>query len=298
MKFLTGNDLNEEIYDTIYEAKKYLIILSPFIQLDDYFKNEVFKNLIDMSRVHIIIGFGKNPENVNRSFKKSDIEYFTQFPNISIVYIPNLHGKFYGNEKKSVTTSLNLIDYSFTNNIEFGVLAEKQLLGTNAFFDEAENKCMEILKEGSTIFVRRPKFKRKLLLSKDYDGSADLLDLIDDLINNKPFQKQCFEDFPSETYSDGKQKQERVLKQDIAEETVFVTKIEVTSALGNCIQCKTEIPIDLKKPLCRKCFAKWKKHSNSFNEEEYCHICGKSHSSSLAKPACYACFKKLVVEKN
>ena len=57
MNFLTGKELNEKIYDTIYNSEKYLLILSPFIQLDEYFKDEVFKTHLNNSKVHIIIGF-------------------------------------------------------------------------------------------------------------------------------------------------------------------------------------------------------------------------------------------------
>jgi len=42
MNFLTGKVLSEKIYDIIYNSEKYLLILSPFIQLDRYFKDEVF----------------------------------------------------------------------------------------------------------------------------------------------------------------------------------------------------------------------------------------------------------------
>ena len=149
MNFLTGKDLSEKIYDTIYNSQEYLFILSPFIQLDQYFKDEVFKTHLNNSNVHIIIGFGKNENNVNRSFKKEDIEYFMQFPNITIVYIPNLHAKYYGNEKKSIITSMNLLDYSFKNNIEFGVYSEKKLFSINAnpFFESSFNACLNIVEE-------------------------------------------------------------------------------------------------------------------------------------------------------
>jgi hypothetical protein len=70
MNFLTGKELSEKIYDTIYNSEKYLLILSPFIQLDPYFKNEVFKTHLNNSSVHIIIGFGKNENDVSKSFKR------------------------------------------------------------------------------------------------------------------------------------------------------------------------------------------------------------------------------------
>ena len=57
-----------------------------------------------------------------------DFDYFKEFKNISIVYVPTLHAKYYANESKGVITSLNLYDYSFKNNIEFGVVSERSLL--------------------------------------------------------------------------------------------------------------------------------------------------------------------------
>ena len=53
MNFLTGKDLSEKIYDTIYNSEEYLFILSPFIQLDQYFKEEVFKTHLNSSNIHI-----------------------------------------------------------------------------------------------------------------------------------------------------------------------------------------------------------------------------------------------------
>lgn len=75
MNFITGKELNDKIYDIIYNSEKYLLILSPFIQLGDYIKKEIFKTHLNNSNVHIIIGFGKNENNINRSLKKEDFEY-------------------------------------------------------------------------------------------------------------------------------------------------------------------------------------------------------------------------------
>lgn len=43
-QFLTGKDLDNKLTDIIWNAKKELIILSPFIHLDDYCK-EIFKKI-------------------------------------------------------------------------------------------------------------------------------------------------------------------------------------------------------------------------------------------------------------
>ena len=186
MDFLTGKPLSDTIYDTLFKAEKELIIISPYIQLGDYLKDNIFKQHLHNSKLHILIGFGKNEHNKERSFKREEIEYFLNFPNITIVYIPELHGKYYANEKQSVITSMNLMDYSLVNNVEFGVLAEKaltDLVNKNNFFETSKNTIMSVLDSGYTIFAKRPNYNKKFLgLAKDYVGSTVHLDLVDDIL--------------------------------------------------------------------------------------------------------------------
>ena len=59
MDFLTGKPLSDTIYDTLFKAEKELIIISPYIQLGDYLKDNIFKQLLNNSKLHILIGFGK-----------------------------------------------------------------------------------------------------------------------------------------------------------------------------------------------------------------------------------------------
>lgn len=292
MDFLTEEPLAEEIYDTIYNADKFILILSPFIQLDDYFKNEVFKTHLNNSQVHIIIGFGKNETDISKSFKSQDIEYFTQFPNITIVYIPNLHGKYYGNEKKAVITSMNLIDYSFKNNIELGVSVERKLLANNAFFDTSMDKCFSIIENGGyTVFVKRPKYKKKFLIGKDYVGSETELDIIQDLSQGKNITKISPSEFLNEKFVNSEFKTERVKREELSEEE-YNNSTSVQQD-GHCIRCKKSIPLDLEKPLCYSCYEIWFEYSNPNFKEKYCISCGGKHSTSLSKPACYSCYKKL-----
>ena len=58
-EFVTGRRLGEEVYDIIFNARKQLLIVSPFIKLDDYFKREVFNKHKSNAELHIIIAFGK-----------------------------------------------------------------------------------------------------------------------------------------------------------------------------------------------------------------------------------------------
>ena len=77
----------------IWETKKTLLIVSPFIKLDDYFK-KLFDNHLNNPEIHILIVFGKNENNISRSLSKNDFEYFKNFLNISIIYDPVIFKKF------------------------------------------------------------------------------------------------------------------------------------------------------------------------------------------------------------
>ncbi len=188
--FLTGKALEENIYDIIFNAKSKLLIISPFIKLDGYFKEKVFNKHIKNADLHLIIAFGKNSKNPERSFNMEDFDYFKQFPNISIVYVPNLHAKYYANESVGIVTSINLYDYSFKNNIEFGVMSNTSLLGVglDKIDEHAWEESMKILGQASAVFIRRPNFKKKLF-GKDYLGSETKCDFTNELVKNVDFKK-------------------------------------------------------------------------------------------------------------
>ncbi|MEY8847627.1 phospholipase D family protein [Psychroserpens sp. XS_ASV72] len=198
-KFLTGKQLTDELCAVIREARKDLLIVSPYIKLDEYFKNELFNRLKGNANLHILIAFGKNQNNPWRSIKEEDVEYFKEFPNISIVYIPNLHAKYYANEKRGIITSVNLYDYSFDNNVEFGVISENSLFGGTDIDKQAWNETMDVLSQSYTVFIRRPNYKKKFL-GKDYLGSETQLDLTNDLVNGNLSKKVSVFDYMEESY--------------------------------------------------------------------------------------------------
>lgn len=227
-KFITGKELANEVYDIIYDAKKQLLILSPYIKLDNYFKN-LFSKHKNNSELHLIVAFGKNKRNPERSFKLEDLEYFMEFPNISIVFIPNLHAKYYANEKKGIVTSINLYDYSFKNNVEFGVLSEAKLIGGSGIDKDAWKSSMAVLKEGHAIFIKRPNYKKKFFIAKDYLGSEIILDVSQDLLKGSNLIKYNVFDFIDKSYVDETIEQERMSREDFERKRNSKNQISKTS---------------------------------------------------------------------
>jgi hypothetical protein len=281
-KFITGENLENAVYEIIWEAENNLLIVSPFIKLDDYFKR-LFDNHINNPKLHILIVFGKNEREISRSLSKNDFDYFKKFLNISIVYVPNLHAKYYGNEKKGLITSINLYDYSFKNNVEFGVYSEINILNkftTNAD-DEAWQTCYELAEKNEAIYIKRPVYEKKLLsslLGKNYIKSDVLHDTTDKFYSswnrNKLSDIKTLNDFPFELEL-GSEPKSRPNREEIENPTN-----------GFCIRTGEKITFNIKKPFTNQAYRSWASFGNENYPENFCHRTGKPSNgkTSMRKP--------------
>jgi hypothetical protein len=280
IKFITGEDLEKVVYDIIWDAENVLLIVSPFIKLDEYFKR-LFDKHVNNNKLHLIVVFGKNEGAINRSLSKHDFEYFKKFLNVSVVYVPNLHAKYYGNEKKGVITSINLHDYSFKNNIEFGVYSEVTLL--NDFTTTADQKawdtCLKLAGDNEVIFVKRPVYEKKLfsaLLGKNYIKSDILYDITDEF-NRGFIGRKMVKDF--KTLNDFPDELELGSKPSIRPSREEVE----TLTDGFCIRTGVKIPYNPKRPYCEKAYESWAQYGNVDYPERYCHKTGVRSNGKTTK---------------
>jgi hypothetical protein len=294
-KFVTDEELDNSISDIVFNAEKVLLILSPFIKLDNYFR-VIFDKQSSNSELKIVIGFGKNEGNINKSFNREDFEYFKKFPNISIVYVPNLHAKYYANEKKGIITSINLYDYSFKNNIEYGVLFESGLFNVQQVDQQAWEFTNKLLDKNYAVFIRKPRFKKKLL-GKDYLGSDTILDYTEDLLRNRDLVQKSFLDFESadsiiEVFKvDKKPTRQEVELDGNKKYNIGNSASKSQNDKGYCIKCKTEIPLNSSYPYCRSCFRGLSRNHSDYDREYFCHRCGKPSKVSQKMPLCDECYK-------
>ena len=269
-KFITGKHLEKVVYDIIWDSEEILLIVCPYIKLDDYFKS-LFDKHINNPKLHIVIVFGKNEKNISKSLARNDFEFFKRFIKISIIYIPTLHAKYYGNETKGVITSINLHDHSFKNNIEFGVFSETNLLDTfrTTAEKDAWNTCWDIASENEAIFVKRPVFEKKLLsvlTGKKYIRSETLYDITENFYQNYAVEYNLgkrIDDFPDEI--------------DLASSSSVRPEREKmeTHKSGFCIRTGIEIPFNIKKPFCENAHRTWSQFKNEEYPEKYCHKTGR-----------------------
>ncbi len=280
--FVTGKNLEDSVYNIIWEAKSTLLIVSPFIKLDTYFM-KLFEHHIGHFDLHIILVFGKNEGNASKSLSKSDFDFFKQFPKISIIYVSNLHAKYFGNERAGVITSINLHDYSFKNNIEFGVYSENGLLGafSQSSDQQAFRTCLEIADKGEPVFIRRPVFQRPLMSlitgSKKFIKAATLLDNTEYYYlpgGRKSALSKHLPDFEDELDFDQNEGSRPSREQ-----------IECADQ-GYCIRTGIRIPFNPTKPMCDDAYKSWSAYRNSDYKEKYCHKTGQpSHGkTSMRNP--------------
>jgi hypothetical protein len=288
-KFLTGEDLSKQVYDIIWEANQILTIVSPFIKLDDYFK-ELFEKHKYNHKLQLTIVFGRNESKPSKSLRKEDFDFFKQFKNVSIIYCPPLHAKYYANDNDGLLTSINLYDKCFESNIEYGVYYAGKIL--DAIISNEETKAFdyteEIIQKHPAVFIKRPVYEKKLL-GKNYIESTILYDATDSILNTYKWnkeEKRFIHEFPEQINAgEYKERPEREeIKPIERPELKSLSKPKVEH--GYCIRTGNKIPFDIKRPMNYESFQSWNQHKNYDYKEKFCHKTGKPSygKTSMRKP--------------
>jgi len=197
-KFLTGNELNSELEKLFERADEQIILISPYIKLHDRYSSTL-RTKKDNPKIEIIIVFGKNEEDLSRSMKQEDFNFFKEFPNIEIRYEKRLHAKYYSNESSAILTSMNLYNFSQDNNIEAGVMTKATLLGnlasnlmTNVTGEDSFDRTAwtyfsRVIEQSDLLFKKVPEYESTMLgLSKKYKSSKTEIDKLTDFFANRP----------------------------------------------------------------------------------------------------------------
>lgn len=113
-KFLNTSATNYFLEELIKDAKDRLILISPFLKLNDRMK----ELLEDKNRlkIDVRIVYGKS------ELQPEEINWLKELDYIRTSFCKNLHAKCYMNEEKCIITSLNLYEFSQINNNEMSIL--------------------------------------------------------------------------------------------------------------------------------------------------------------------------------
>lgn len=112
-KFLNTSATNYFLEELIKNATDRLVLISPYLKLNDRIK----ELLEDKNRlkIDVRIVYGKN------ELQPQEINWLNELTFVRTSFCKNLHAKCYINEEYCIVTSLNLHEFSQVNNNEMGI---------------------------------------------------------------------------------------------------------------------------------------------------------------------------------
>lgn len=116
-KFLNTSATSYFLEELIKTARERIILISPFLKLNDRIK----ELLEDKNRlkIDVRIVYGKN------ELQNDEINWLKELTYIRTSFCKNLHAKCYINEDSCIITSLNLYEFSQVNNNEMGIFVTR-----------------------------------------------------------------------------------------------------------------------------------------------------------------------------
>lgn len=150
-KFLNTSATNYFLEDLIKTARDRLILISPFLKLNDRVK----ELLQDKNRlkIDVRIVYGKN------ELQPEEINWLRELSYIRTSFCKNLHAKCYINEESCIITSLNLYEFSQINNNEMGVLVSRRDDGD--LYKEAYEEAQRIIRVSDEIRISLEKVAKE-----------------------------------------------------------------------------------------------------------------------------------------
>lgn len=134
--FLNTSGTNYFLEELIKEASERVILISPFLKLNDRIK-ELLEDK-DRLKIDVRIVYGKS------ELQPAEINWFKELTFVRTSFCKNLHAKCYISEKSCIITSLNLYEFSQINNNEMGVLIDKY--GDNEMYKDAYEEAQRIIR--------------------------------------------------------------------------------------------------------------------------------------------------------
>lgn len=161
-KFLNTSATNYFLEELIKDAKDRLILISPFLKLNDRIK----ELLSDKNRlkIDVRIVYGKS------ELQPEEIEWLNELSYIRTSFCKNLHAKCYMNEELCIVTSLNLYEFSQVNNNEMGVLFRRS--EDSELYKEAYEEAQRIIRISEEVRISLERVTNNVDEQKNDDDEA------------------------------------------------------------------------------------------------------------------------------
>ena len=172
---------------------------------------------------------------------------------IRTVFREHLHAKCYMNDSHALITSMNLYEFSQQNNDEMGILVSA----------EEDPELYKEIRDEAELLLRRSE-NVKLTVTRVKETGEE----------------------------QGRATRRRPLRTSERRPADSPASRSQDTKSGCCLRCGNAVPFNPKRPYCNSDYTSWTRYKNNEYSEKYCHGCGKSHSTSMAKPLCTSCYRK------
>lgn len=150
-KFLNTSATNYFLEELIKSANDRLILISPYLKLNDRIK----ELLEDKNRLKIDVRiiYGKN------ELQNDEINWLSRLTYIRTSFCKNLHAKCYLNEENCIITSLNLYEFSQVNNNEMGIVVSRS--DDAALYKDAYEEAQRIIRVSDEVRISLETISKK-----------------------------------------------------------------------------------------------------------------------------------------
>ncbi|MBI2726712.1 MAG: phospholipase D family protein [Polaromonas sp.] len=179
-KFLNTSATNYFLEELIKGASDRLILISPFLKLNDRMK----ELLADKNRlkIDVRIVYGKS------ELQPQEIEWLRGLTYIRTSFCKNLHAKCYMNEELCIVTSLNLYEFSQVNNNEMGILIQRA--EDTQLYKDAYEEAQRIIRISDEVRISLERVTSESpAVTHDADRNAEVETTSDKLPSGKLAQK-------------------------------------------------------------------------------------------------------------
>lgn len=169
-KFLNTSGTNFFLEELIKNAKERLILISPYLRLNDRIK-ELLEDK-DRLKIDIRIVYGKS------DLHPDEIKWMQKLDYVRLSFCKNLHAKCYLNESECIISSLNLYEFSQVNNNEMGILIRKY--EDTDVFKDAYEEAQRIIRISDEVRITLDEIKTEisptgsLAVDKELESNLDI----------------------------------------------------------------------------------------------------------------------------
>lgn len=259
-EFLTTADVNARLEKIVENAKKELILISPYLRVHDRLKQSIEVRSRSGVKVRIVYREEKQKQEVSA--------WLESLTHVGTGFCKDLHAKCYLNEREALLTSMNLYEFSQQNNYGIGILVSRGEEPT--LYRKICDGANKVLQASTT--VREP--------APQSSTAPSPMKAVGSMLQR--FGRALERDRETTPTVEG-------LKYSQSDDLLSSPE---TQTEGFCIRCGVAIPANPDMPYCKGHYRSWNRYKNETYEEDYCHMCENEYTATMLKPVCYACYTK------